>query len=61
MTDVVGQATVGKRDIVAAFQHQDFGIFRKAPQAGGRCRAAGHTADNYDFHLIRLRFFQFGG
>ena len=48
--DVIGQAAVGKRDVLALFKQNDFGVFIVAAQPGSGAGAAGHTAHNQNFH-----------
>ena len=48
--DVVGQAAVGKRDVLALFKQDDLGVFVVAAQPGSGAGAAGHTAHNQNFH-----------
>ena len=53
--DVVGQAAVGERDVAAALEDEDFGVFVHAAQPRGARRAAGHAADDQNafWHDVR--------
>ncbi len=48
---VVGQAAVGERHVEAALEQDDVGVLRQASGPGGCRGAAGHAADNEQFHV----------
>ena len=49
-TDIIGQTTVGKRDVLAAFKHNDLSGFIQTAQSCCCGSTAGYTAYNYNFH-----------
>ena len=50
--DVVGQSAVRVRDIRSAFHHDDFGFFVQPAQARRTRRAARHSTNDNDFHVV---------
>lgn len=54
--DVVGQAAVGVRDVLARLQDDDLGLLVQATQTRGRRHAGGDAANDHDLHAFLLGF-----
>ena len=54
--DVIGQATVGVRDISRTFKHHDFRLLVQPANPGGRRSASRHATYNHNFHLSAQPF-----
>ena len=54
--DVIGQAAVGKGDVLSPLEHDDLCLFIQTTQTGRRRSAASHATYNQNFHKKDLLF-----